>query len=197
MIGRAPDPARAHGAWVYLLAAILAGMLTANRSDLAPATLVGAGFAGAFLLASALASSRRRKRRVAIGVVLISLPLMALLGGADPSFLVYAAAAIPPAVLSALFASRHGFLSPGALGLGAVTLSVAAPSAACAGGVSPFDALLLLAAITPFYVWRTLTVRHALRSHPDRQTIRRLGWRETALAAAWTALVVAGVHALR
>ena len=52
---KVPDPARAHGAWVYLVLSVLAGVLSGAGGGLVPGLLAGVGFAGVFLCASAAA----------------------------------------------------------------------------------------------------------------------------------------------
>ncbi len=50
---KAPDPAKAHGAWVYLAISILAGVLSAARFDMLAAPLAYSAFPGLFVLSGA------------------------------------------------------------------------------------------------------------------------------------------------
>jgi hypothetical protein len=197
-IGRMPDPARAHGAWVYLIVSVLAGSLTAVRDGFLPALLAGVGFAGVFLVASSAALGwARGRQRLLLGLaVAILAPTLALLTGADPSFLVYGLVALAPAALAAWFAERDGFQSPAALAFGVAALVLAAPSSACAGGAHTGMSLLLLVLLTPFFVWRAIVVRRRLTSGEEwsRSRIRTTGLREAVLAVAWTAVVVLLAH---
>jgi hypothetical protein len=195
---KAPDPARAHGAWVYLVVSILAGVMTAWRFDRLTALFGGVGFLGVFVTASSLARYPRRwVARFVIGLGIVA--LCAALGvafGADPMFLAYGAIAVFPAGASAWFALRHGFQSAPALAFAVVTLVVAAPAASCAGGAPHHLGLMLIGMLAPFFAWRTWRTRQALRSHGhwSRAELRKLGWREAALALGWTVLAVALVH---
>jgi hypothetical protein len=195
-----PDPARAHGAWVYLGVSVLAGALTEAGQGVAPALLVGLGYAGVFLLGSSVALRPGRWRgRFALGLVLaLAGPGAALLLGADPAFLAYAALAVFPAGMAAWCAVRRGFQSPLALAFGVTALTVAAPAAACAGGASRRLGWILLALLVPFFVWRTwrLRVRLTTRKGWTRAGLRAEGLREAALALAWTAIALAVVHLL-
>jgi hypothetical protein len=197
-IGRMPDPAQAHGAWVYLIVSVLAGSLTAVRDGFLPALLAGIGFAGVFLVASSLALGRSRGwKRLLVGLAVATLaPGLALLLGADPSFFVYGLIALAPAAIAAWFAERGGFQSPRALAFGVAALVVAAPSSACAGGAHTGMSLLLLALLTPFFVWRAMVVRSRLTSQKgwSRSRIRATGIREAVLAVAWTSSVVLLAH---
>jgi hypothetical protein len=188
-----PDPLRAHGAWVYLIVSILAGVLTVTDRGLAPALLAGSGFVGVYVLASSLAIARRRAAlvRMALGLlVAIGSPLLALAQGADPRFLMISLVAFPPVLCAAYFASRQGFLAPGALAFGVTALVVSAPVAASAGGASPRSALLLLATLVPFFFWRTWRLARALGPGWTRERFERRGLRESGLAAAWATLAV-------
>lgn len=196
-IGRMPDPAQAHGAWVYLIVSVLAGSLTAVREGFLPALLAGIGFAGVFLVASSLALGRAGWRRFLVGLAVATLaPGLALALGADPSFFVYGLIALAPAAVAAWFAERRGFQSPRALAFGVAALVVAAPSSACAGGAHTGMSLLLLALLTPFFVWRAITVRSRLTSEKgwSRRRIRATGIREAVLAVVWTSFVVLLAH---
>lgn len=150
-LGSMPDPARAHGAWVYLISASLAGVLVGIRSGPLPAALVGVGFGGLFFCSSAFAVGRKRgqKRFLQGGFLGLAGPGLALYLGADPMFLAYGALAVVPVAVSAFFASKNGFLSVEALAVGVVALALAAPSAACAGGVSATRILVLVAYSRP------------------------------------------------
>lgn len=198
--GKIPDPIRAHGAIVFLALSVLAGALSALGGGFVPALLAGVGFAGVFLIGSGLAIGIGRGwRRVAIGMALaVFAPLFAVDLGADPRFFAYGMLALFPAGLSAWFAERRGFQSPIALALGVCALVVAAPSAACAGGVTLSTSSVLLALLVPFYVWRTVHIRYRLTMAKDldRARLRRIGQREAALAGAWTFLAVFVIHLL-
>lgn len=195
---KAPDPAKAHGAWVYLVISIVAGVLSAARFDPATACLAGLAFLGVFLAASSLASYPKRWRgRFFAGLALVATCVAsALLFGSNPLFLAYGAVAVFPAAAAAWFAFRHGFQSAGALSFAVVTLVVVAPASLCAGGAPHFLGLLLLALLAPFFAWRTWCTRQALRaSHGwTRGQLRALGWREAAIALGWTTFSIAIVH---
>ena len=199
-IGRMPDPARAHGAWVYLILSVLAGGLTAAGGGAVPALLTGVGFAGVFLVASSLAIGwRKARRRLLIGVlVAFGPPLLAIRLGADPIFFAYALVAVFPAGLSAWLAERQGFQSPAALAAAVAALVVAAPCAACAGGASFAQVALLFTLLAPFFVWRTLTVRRLLATEKNvtGARLRARGWREALYGVAWTFLAVGVIHLL-
>ena len=197
-IGHMPDPARAHGAWVYLIVSVLAGSLTAVRDGFLPALLAGIGFAGVFLVASSVALGVMRGwRRFVVGLAVATLaPSLALFLGADPSFFAYGLIALAPAAVAGWLAERRGFQSVGALAFGVAALVVAAPSSACAGGADIGMSLLLLALLTPFFVWRAMVVRRRLTSGKgwSRSRIRAAGIREAIWAVAWTSLVVLLAH---
>jgi len=198
--GRIPDPAQAHGAWVYLIVSILAGALSVGGRGFLPALLSGIGFAGVFLAASSLALLRKPRfwRRLLTGVLLATLaPLLALEVGADPAFFVFGLVAVLPAALSGYFAERQGFRSPAALAFAVTALVVAAPSSACAGGASIQRGLLLLALLAPFFAWRTFVLRKAMTGPGwTRARLRRRGLVESGYAVGWTALSVAVMHAI-
>jgi len=194
---RAPDPLRAHGAWVYLAMSILAGALSVTGRGPLAGLCAGLGFVGVFLVASALAVYPRAwERRFAVGVVIAGAATGAGLAlGAPPVFLAYASIALFPAAASVWFAVRHGFQSPPALAFAVVALVVAAPAAACAGGAPAWMGWLLLALLAPFFAWRTWRTRTKLTGGGwNRARLRRLGLREAAIAVAWTALAVGVVH---
>ena len=96
---KAPDPAKAHGAWVYLVISIVAGVLSAARFDPATACLAGLAFLGVFLSASSLATYPRRwLGRFVAGLALVALCVAtALVLGSNPMFLAYGAVAVFPA----------------------------------------------------------------------------------------------------
>ena len=198
--GQMPDPARAHGAWVYLIVSVLAGALSVGGRGFLPALLSGIGFAGVFLAASSLALMGKPTflRRCLIGILLATLaPCLALQLGADPTFFVLGLVAIFPAALSGYFAERHGFLSPAALAFAVTALVVAAPSAACAGGASIQRGLLLLAFLAPFFAWRTYVLRRSMVGPGwTRARLRRRGLQESAYALGWTVLSIGVMHAV-
>ena len=195
---RLPDPARAHGAWVYLGVSILAGSLTAASRGFLPALLVGIGYAGVFLAASSAAlAPDRRRGRLAVGVVLALVPPgLALALGADPAFLAYAPIAAFPAGMAGWFGMRQGFQSVPALAFAVAALGLAGPAAACAGTSSHGPGWLLLALLLPFFVWRTWRLRRRITTRRGwtRTQLRRAGLVEAALTVAWTAVCLAVVH---
>lgn len=195
---RAPDPARAHGAWVYLGVSILAGVLSSARFDMFTALCGGTAFLGVFVGASSLARSPRPSWvRFALGAAIVAASAAGgVLSGADPRFLLYGTIAVFPAGAAAWFALRHGFQSAPALSFAVVSLVVAAPAALCAGGAPHSLGLLLLGLLAPFFAWRTWCTRKALRSESGwtREKLRALGSREAAIALCWTALAVVLVH---
>lgn len=197
---RSPDPARAHGAWVYLFVSILAGVLSARGRGMIAALCAGLAFVGVFVFVSALAVRPKPWRlRFVSGLVFAACATIAgLLLGADPMFLVYSLVALFPIAASVWFAMQQGFQSAPALAFGVIGLAVAAPAAACAGGAHPAFGFLLLGLIAPFFAWRTWLTRAALRGGEgwDRARLKRQGLREAGLAAAWTVLAVALVHVL-
>lgn len=197
-LGRMPDPARAHGAWVYLIVSILAGALSEVREGFVPALLAGTSFAGVFLLGSAFAvPPARRRMRILLGVPLgLVAPAVALAIGADPTFLAYAAVAVFPAGLSAWLAERDGFLSPAALSAGVAALGLAAPAAACAGGADVPRTLVLAGLLVPWFLWRTVRLRKRLDAiqSEGRAGLRRAGLREAGLTVVWTTFAVIAIH---
>lgn len=198
VLGRkAPDPLRAHGAWVYLVTSILAGVLAVlGRGELA-ALCAGLGFVGVYLVASALAVYPRPWRgRLALGLALgLGATGLGLALGGNPLWLVYASIAVGPAGASAWFAQRYGYLAPPALAFGVAALVVAAPAAACAGGADAHVGWLLLGMLGPFFAWRTWRTRTKLAGPGwTRARLRRLGLREAGIAVTWTALALVVVH---
>jgi hypothetical protein len=197
---RSPDPARAHGAWVYLLVSILAGVLSARGQGTIAALCAGLAFLGVFVLVSALAV-RPKPWRLRFGSGLafaLTAAGTGLLLGADPMFLVYAMVAFFPIAASVWFAVHQGFQSAPALAFGAMGLAVAAPAAACAGGTSPGLGFLLLGLLAPFFAWRTWRTRAALREGRDwdRAKLKHLGLMEALYATGWTIASVGLVHVL-
>ncbi|MFM7299111.1 MAG: hypothetical protein ACKO4Q_18040 [Planctomycetota bacterium] len=197
---KAPDPAKAHGAWVYLAISILAGVLAAARFDMLTALLAGAAFLGVFVLSSAFAVYPRRwLPRFAIGLaILLASFAVGFALSLEPLSLAYGAVAVFPAAAAAWLGFRHGFQSAGALSFAFVTLVVAAPASMCAGGAPHQLGLLLLALLAPFFAWRTWRTREALRESSGwtRARLRALGWREALVALLWTTFSVALVHIL-
>ena len=83
----APDPARAHGAWVYVGASVLAGAASAGGRGWLAALFAGIGFIGVFLVASALALYPQRWKRRFLSGVAVALAAAGGLGeygSADP-----------------------------------------------------------------------------------------------------------------
>ena len=197
-LGKVPDPLRAHGALVFLAFSVLAGALSAIGEGFLPALLAGLGFAGVFLIGSAAAVGFRRGRlRFLVGLAIAVLaPALAVQIGANPAFFAYGMLALFPAGLSAWFAERRGFQSPIALALAVCAIVVAAPSAACAGGATMSRSAVLLLLLVPFFIWRTLKIRHLIGSRKDlgRADLKRIGKREAVLAGLWTFLSVFAIH---
>lgn len=197
---RSPDPARAHGAWVYLFVSILAGVLSARGRGMIAAACAGLAFLGVFVFTSALAVRPKPwKLRFASGLGFAAAStITGLLLGADPMFLVYSLVALFPIATSVWFAQSQGFQSAPALAFGVLGLAVAAPAAACAGGAHPKFGFLLLALIGPFFAWRTWKTRNTLRGGAgfDRARLKQLGLREALFASGWTLGSVALVHLL-
>jgi len=197
---KAPDPAKAHGAWVYLGISILAGVLSAASFDMLTALLAGLAFLGVFVLSSAVAAHPRGwLLRFSIGLAILA---ASVAGGfafsLEPLWLAYGAVAVFPAAAAAWLGFRHGFQSAGALSFAVVTLVVAAPASLCAGGAPHHLGLVLLALLAPFFAWRTWRVRETLRESSGwtRARLRALGWREATVALLWTTFSVALVHIL-
>ena len=200
-LGQIPDPARAHGAWVFLLLSVLAGSITSARGGFAMAILAGAGFGGVFLLASAAAIRGKPGcvKRATIGLILSALsPICALALQADPLFLSHGAVAILPAALSGYFAEKYGFQSALTLTFAVTALVVAAPATACAGGASPLRAWTLLLLLVPFFAWRTCAIRRRIGRGDvrGRTALKRQGMIEAGLAIVWTGLAVFIIHLL-
>ena len=194
-----PDPARAHGAWVYLIVSVLAGALSVAGQGFMPALFAGVGYVGIFLLASSVAlwPRPRWRRRFASGFLLAAgAPVLALLLDGDPSFFAYALIAAFPAGAAVWFSVRQGFQSPVALCFAVAALVVAAPSAACAGGGSAQVGWMLVLLLTPFFLWRTWSIRSTLTKNKSwtRDQLRKQGMREAGIAVIWTALCVALIH---
>ena len=197
---KAPDPAKAHGAWVYLAISIVAGVLSAARFDMLTALLAGTAFLGVFVLSSAFAVYPRRwlsRLSTGLAILLISVSCGFALS-LEPMSLAYGTVAVFPASAAAWLGFRHGFQSAGALSFAVVTLVVAAPASMCAGGAPHHLGLLLLVMLAPFFAWRTWHTREALRESSGwtRAKLRALGWREAAIALLWTTFSVALVHML-
>ena len=192
-IGQVPDPLRAHGAWVYLLVSVLAGVLVVAGPGRAAALLAGGGLLGLFVLAGALAIAPRRVSLVRFGLGLlltVACPMLALRLGSGHSFLQVGLLAVPPILLAAALARKQGFLSPGALGFGVTALVVAAPVAATAGGAGPRRALLILATLAPVFLWRTWRLARAMGPGWTRRRFERQGLIESGIAVGWAALAV-------
>jgi hypothetical protein len=197
--GRVPDPAKAHGAWVYLVLSILAGTLTATGRGLLPAFLVGVGFAGVFICASAVAlvGKRGMTTRLAAGLLLAVVgPGVAVYLGASPSFFAFSLVAIAPAALAGYCAEKSGIMSPQAMAFAVVALVVAAPSSACAGGASATTGLLLLILLAPFFAYRTWKVRDAITNQAGwtRAKLKKQGLTEALYGLSWIAVVVMSFH---
>jgi hypothetical protein len=193
-----PDPLRAHGAWIYLFAAVGAGALVGDDHPVEPALLVGTGFAGVFLMAAALSVGGRRKiRQFLVGASLAILcPLAAFWLHAEPVFLLVAALALVPAAACIVAERKLGFLSKTALITGVAALAMAAPVVASAGGVSWPRTIALFGLLATFFCWRTLRVAAPLQGGGawNRHQLRTRGLREAAFAAVWTLAVVVALR---
>lgn len=189
-----PDPMRAHGAWIYLFAAVASGALVGARRGVEPAMLVGTAFTGAYLVAAALSMGvRRRIRQILLGTGSAALATVgALWLGVELDFLVVAACALVPAMGAILLAKTQGFLSPGAVVSGVAALAMAAPATAVAGGASGLRSTLLFALLWPFFSWRSLRIAAPLHAGAGwvPEELRARGLREAALAALWSIGVV-------
>ncbi len=198
-LGRVPDPAKAHGAWVYLVLSVLAGTLAAPNRGFLPAFMVGIGFAGVFLCASALALVGKPGMLPRLGTgLLLALggPGAALYLGASPSFFAFSLVALCPAALSGYFAEKRGIMSEEAMGSAVVALVVAAPSSACAGGASIGAGVLLLALLAPFFAYRTWKVRQVIANEKGwtKSKLKKQGWTEALYGISWTLAVVLIIH---
>lgn len=196
--GKIPDPLRAHGAWVYLAASILVGVLSA--ASWLPALLVGFGCVGAFVAAGALAPVGRAvavARAVGGALLLVGSSVLAVHLGADRLFVVVALVAVPPVLAAASFARADGFLSPGALSWGVTALAGAAPTVASAGGAPPRVTLVIVTVLAPFFFWRTWRLARALGPGWTRERFARQGLLESGLAIAWAAVAVAAAWLAR
>jgi len=197
-----PDPAKAHGAWAYLLLSVLAGTLSATARGFLPALFVGIGFAGVFLCASAMAlvGKQGMAPRLGTGLLLaIAGPGAALALGASPAFFAYGLVALAPAALSGYCAEKYGTASPQAMAFAVVALVIAAPSSACAGGATFGAGLLLLALLAPFFAYRTWRVSQAVTNQKGwtRPKLKQQGFREAVYGVSWTAFVVLALHLYR
>jgi hypothetical protein len=185
---------RAHGAWVYLIVSVLAGAATVWDRDWVAALLAGTGFSGVLVLVSSLAIAGRPATiaRFVVGLLLgLGSPSLAIALGADRSFLVVGLIAIPPAVVAAHFASKGGFLSPGALSFAVSALVVAAPAAASAGGASTRSAFVLLSALAPLFFWRTWRLARVFGPGWTQARLQRRGLLESGVALVWASVAVA------
>ena len=193
------DPARAHGAWVYLCCAVAAGALAGTGGRIEPALLVGTGFAGCFLAGGALAHGpRRHGRRLVGGLSLAALSgALALLLGAPSLFVLVAAGALVPSAAAIVLAREFGSLARPTLLFGVGALAMAAPAAAVAGGAGARESAVLLLLLWPFYAWRSLEVARPLSNGApwNVAALRRRGLREAGLAALWTLAAVAALRA--
>jgi hypothetical protein len=194
-----PDPMRAHGAWIFLLAAVGAGAFVGANHRVEPALLVGTGFVGAFMMAAAISVGGRRKIRqfVAGASLAILCPIAALWLDADPAFLLVATLALAPAAASIVTERKYGFLSNAALVTGVVSLTVAAPVVAAAGGAGLPQNASLFGLLSVFFCWRTMRVAKPLQAGAawDRNELRARGLREAAITAVWTLAVVVALRA--
>lgn len=187
------DPIRAHGAWIYIFLSVAAGSMLKAKHGVEPTLLVGTGFVGAYLLVAALVMGVRRKRKQALvgATLLLAAPLLALALGAETGFLAAAGSASIPAVTAVICARAFGFLSCGAVISGVAALTLAAPTAALAGGAQLDQALLLFGLLAPMFAWRSVRIARQLRRQEtwNAAELRSTGLREAALAAIWTILV--------
>jgi len=185
------DPMRSHGAWVVLFASVGAGALVGSRGSLEVGLVAGGAFAGGFLLTAAFAVRWRRKARQAlVGAALAAMSAFGALAlGAPREFLIPVALAGLVAPFAVLAARRLGMLASTTLVVELGVLALAAPATALAGGARPVEALVLFAALWPFFCWRSLGVARELRGVErwDRNVLRARGLREALYAALWTA----------
>ncbi len=75
-------------------------------------------------------------------------------------------------------------------------LAVSAPVAASAGGASPRRALLVLAALAPFFFWRTWRLARVLGPGWTKERFQRRGLLESVLTVVWAAAVVVVIRLL-
>lgn len=185
-----PNPARAHGAWIYLLLSVASGVLLAVDQEIRYAVLVGAGFVGAFLAAAALSvPSRRSGRLVWFGAGTAAAgPAVALWFEADSRFLIVGGLAALLGGGAILLEKWFGFLSFTALAVGLAALAIAAPVSAIAGGAGLGRGAALFAFLWPFFCWRTFRIAAPLQSGEvwNRHALKARGLREAAIAAAWS-----------
>ena len=195
-----PNPLRAHGAWIYLFAAIGAGAVVGADNGIEPPLLVGTGYVGVYrAMAAVSVGIEQRRQQFTSGVGLaVGSSLLATWLGADVRFLLPELLAIFPATATLLLEERVGYLARSTLVSGVSALVLAAPSVALAGGVSVQQAALLCGMLWFVFCWRTLRIAAPLRVNTawDREQLRRQGLFEAALAAIWsiaTAIVVRSV----
>ncbi len=184
-----PDPVRSHGAWVTLCVSTAVGVLSQPSAPPLSGLLIGATFAGGFLLVSALAvGARKLWARLFKGASLSAAAgALGLLSCSDPRWL-WVLALAAAAALIALVAARHaGVLSATALCASLAPLTLSGAAIALANRASVFEAAALFIALWSFSCWRSLAVARSLRGlGPDaRGELRARGLREAAYAAAW------------
>lgn len=192
------DPVRSHGAWVTLFVATAVGVLSQPSAPAVRGLIVGAAFAGGFLVVSALAvGARKLVTRLAKGLSLSAVALtLGPLCGVDPRWLWALLAAAVLGLAALVCARRVGVLSPLTLCLSLAPLTLSSAAIALANRASVLEAASLFLALWSFSCWRSLTVARSLRSSESnsRSALRARGLREAAYAALWGGCVtLAGV----
>lgn len=192
------DPVRSHGAWVTLSVSTAVGVLSQPQESPTRGLLIGAAFAGGFLLVSALAvGARKLLPRIAKG---LSLSVLALIfgsfSGVDPRWLWALLAAAVLALAALICARRAGVLSPLTLCVSLAPLTLSGAAIALANRASVLEAAALFVALWSFSCWRSLAVARSLSSNGanSRSELRARGLREAAYAALWGGCVtLAGI----
>jgi len=187
------NPMRAHGAWVYLFAAIGSGTVVGADHGVEIPLLVGTGFIGGFQVMAGIAIGLRQKQRqILIGLLWATVTSLAALWlGANPPFLAIALLAILPGTATILYEQRRGWLATETLVVGVTALAFAAPVVAVAGGTSVARGALLFGLLWPFFFWRTLRIARRLAKDPVwiPEELKRQGLREAVHAALWAIAV--------
>jgi len=184
-----PDPVRSHGAWVTLCVSTAVGVLSQPTAPPLGGLVIGATFAGGFLLVSALAvGARKLWARLLKGAAVSAVAgAIGLLSAADPRWLWVLALAAAVALIALVAARRAGFLSATALCASLAPLTLPGAAIAIANRASLLDAALVFLALWTFSCWRSLAVARSLRElgADARGELRVRGLREAAYAAAW------------
>jgi hypothetical protein len=116
---------------------------------------------------------------------------------AESVFLSVATLALLPAAASIVAERKFGFLSNAALVTGVVSLTMAAPVVAAAGGAGWPQNATLFGLLSVVFCWRTMRVAKPLQAGAawDRNELRARGLREAAITAVWTLAVVVALRA--